>query len=116
MNLGPAADDLFRDAYESDHLFRVGYESGNHRVVYVFADAAIAAKWNIEVLEIKHHIASINEIRENNLGNQNNADYDPWLARVDRFRLIFGNPAVPGDIREAVHDVQDGIGAQHTVF
>ena len=116
MNLGQAAEDLFRDGYWSDGLYRLGYISGNHRAIFIFRTADLASEWEHDVMEIKSHIAKINEMRENNRGNQNNADYDPWLARVDRFRFAFGNQAVPGDIREAVHDVQDGIGAQRTVF
>ena len=115
MNLGPAAAEIAR-GLAADEPFRIMYVSGDFQAVYTFATGAIAADWNSDLLDIKSHMAQIHSIRENDRDNKCDADYDPWLNRVHRFRRVHGNDFVPGDIKQSLHDVPDANCVPRNVF
>ena len=64
------------------------------------------------------YFADVNNIKwtSDGLYGVEGADYQPWLAMVERFRVQWGAKMVPLDIQSATHSVQDVLEITRTVF
>ena len=105
----PAPDD------EANGRFVITYVTGvqEHAARYRFHTVERLQLWNHTVLDIKNHIAWINEENE---PETRPLLYPAWMEKVERFHGTFGSAWVPLDIKWALNNVEEGEGVPMTVW
>ena len=96
-------------------MVNVLYSDGEHVKLYSFTDAGTASQWEMEVLEIKHKIADVNQSDYLSL-EERVRGYNDWLRLVMDMKDWYGGDMVPDDIKKACHDVEHHLGMGLTNF
>ena len=89
---------------------KVMYTDYKTVLVLEFKDWEEVNEWDKGVSGIKGQIAAITDMSE----EEAKPLYEAWIESVMMFRKRWSDGKVPGDIKSAVHSVQDGIGMMKT--
>ena len=77
---------------------------------FVMETAQQAAKWNTDIIDIKHTFKEITDVQSLNVHSRGEAElrniFGPWMRKVETFITYFGHGAVPLDIRRSYDTVR----------
>lgn len=94
--------------------YKVNYTSGKWSINMTFANPQEYQQWLAKVRQFKWTIEAIND--DGNAGEARVPKYQAWIASVKEFVRAHGDKSLPPDIKAAVNDVEQGIGAEVTVW
>ena len=95
-------------------VWNILYTDGETTTYLSFLNRAQGERWQSHMHQIKDDMHTINKM---DLTDAQRAQlYIIWLRLAEDMRVTYGNDAVPRDIKNAVHSVQDGLGLERTNY